>query len=77
MTKYEMIITPPTLAVIVKLIRNEITVDVNIIQQLNIYERFYQLQGLKKHRYKILAEEFNCSTKTISRIIIKMNESST
>lgn len=74
MTKYQLINTPPTLSIVVQLIRNEINANTSLIQAISIYERFYILEGNKTKRYKVLAEEFNLSTKSISRIIIDLNK---
>lgn len=74
MNVYQLINTPPNLAVFVKLYRNDIIKDASIIQQIHIYDRFYELEGNKTERYKKLSQEFKLSSKTIQRIITKLNK---
>ena len=69
-TKYELI--NENLNTIVQLIRNNM-LTINIITEIQIFDSFYSLEGNKTQRYKILATEYNLSTKTIQRIITKLN----
>jgi len=71
--KYELINEPENLNAIVQLIRNNI-LNVNLITEISIYDRFYSLEGNKSYRYLILSQEYNKSTKTIQRIMKKLSE---
>lgn len=73
MTIYQLINEENNLSIIVKLIKNKILPSPTIINEISIYEKFYQLKGTKQERYKVLAEEFRISPSTVRRIISKLN----
>jgi len=74
MNIYQLLTKDNNLQTLIKLIRNDIQVDVTLIQHLSIYDKFNQLTGSKNRRYKLLAEEFRLHPKTIQRIILKLNK---
>jgi len=75
MSKYRMINEPHNLNVIVKLIRNGF-LSPNIIRKINIYDKFYQMEGTKMEKYKALAEEYNLSAYTVRKLITNLNRKS-
>ncbi|MDP2686456.1 MAG: helix-turn-helix domain-containing protein [Aequorivita sp.] len=73
MTIYQLLNDDNNLTVIVKLIKNKIIPSATIVNEISIYEKFYQLKGKKQDRYNSLAEEFRISSSTVRRIISKLN----
>ncbi|OCK42521.1 hypothetical protein BA195_10115 [Tenacibaculum soleae] len=74
MTLYQLINTPENLGVIVKLVKNKILVDSTVLHHLSIYDKYYELEGTKTERYKLLSKEFKKHPKTIQKIIKKLNQ---
>lgn len=74
MTIYELINEKYTLNTLVELIRNNITVDILLINHMAVYEKYMSLEGPKMARYELLGKEFKLHPKTIQKIILKFNE---
>ena len=73
MNLYQFINESENLNVIVKLIRNNMMTS-DVIQHIVLYDKFYQLEGKKGDRYKILAEEYGKHPDSISKIIRTLNK---
>lgn len=61
------------LQVIIKLTRNQL-IKPDIINQITIYDTFYQMSGKKNERYKRVAELYKYHPDTIKKIILKLNK---
>ncbi|WP_431137483.1 hypothetical protein [Psychroserpens mesophilus] len=75
MTIYQLLNEKNNLTTIVKLIRNKVILNSDIIHHISIYDDFYKLTGTKGERYKTLGDQYNLHPDTIRKIISKLNKS--
>ena len=71
MTNYELL--EKHLPVINKLVQNNL-IHIDIFKQIEIYERFHSLTGLKKERYRKLSEELGITPLTVQRTVLKLSK---
>jgi Mor family transcriptional regulator len=70
MTKYDLINN--NIRTVVKLIVNDI-ITTNTLRDVEIFEEFHTMVGIKQDRYKQLAQKYNYKPYTIRRIINNLN----
>jgi hypothetical protein len=74
MTIYQLLNEKNVITTIVKLINNKIISDTSILKQIEIYDRFFELDGNKTERYEKLSNEYEKHPDTIRKIITKLNK---
>lgn len=76
MTIYQLINDENNFTTIIKLIRNKIITNVDLVHHISMYDKFYQMTGTKTERYKLLSKEYQLHPKTVQKIITKLNRKS-
>ena len=68
-TIYQYLNEPEVYSVLIQLVRNRVINSTAIVEQMNMYETYLEMEGLEKEKWDRLSKNYDVSVSTVKRIL--------